>query len=398
MLYRAALSPTLRALRTCTVLLSYYCVSASIILITKWVMSDEAPSTAPTHPSAPVFFPFPLTITTCSNTVVTAWAYLFSRHSALTPAPLTSAQFKSYVLPIGIITALEIGASNFALLLLTVSFGTILKGGAPVFTLLWGVALGLESFTVPLSLAITLIAGGITLASVGEGADFALLGFVLQLSATALGGLRWAMTHKLLKGEPGSTMPPLTATLYTSPTTAFCVLPFALVLESGKVFRHFASLDKADAARLAGILFIIASLVFLVLISEYWLVNDTSSLALSVAGVFKECMTIGGGILIFKDTFTLMNSIGFVVCQVGIACYVVIRYDSSGDGDGGTGGAGDLPTSAHEYQVVDSEGTDDEDDFNTGGRRDSHALHEMVTYNDGIGRQQADVAIHAVVR
>jgi solute carrier family 35, member C2 len=365
---RTRQATVLRAARTVAVLAAYYCISTSIILITKWVMSDTARAPDAAEGSDSRAFPFPLTITTCSNAVVTLWAALFTRAPRFRPRPLSAAQFRSYVLPIGITTALEIGCSNVALLLLTVSFGTILKGGAPVFTFLWGILLGVEMFSLQLSIAVLLIAGGIMLASFGEGADFVLLGFLLQLSATALSGLRWAMTHVLLNGDASIAMPPLTATLYTSPTTALCVLPFALVLESPKVVAHLSKIESADALRLCGLLFIIASLVFLVLVSEYWLVHDTSSLALSVAGVFKECMTIGGGMLLFHEHVTFMNLVGFIICQLGIASYVALRYDARAAEDIPSEGAGEesrLPLT-HAYRIGDdADGGYDDDPWTT---------------------------------
>jgi solute carrier family 35, member C2 len=311
----------LRAARTVAVIFFWYLVSASIILVTKWVLSGKG-SAAWHH------FPFPLTIATIANATVTVWAFFLSRFSAFRAEPLSREQFKRYVLPIGASTAMEIGFSNVALLLLTVSFGTILKGAAPVFTMVWGIALGVEFFSVPLAVAVLVIAGGITLASVGEGSDFVALGFVLQLAATALGGLRWAMTHKLLKGAPSNLMPPNTAILYTSPATSLFILPFAALLEFRQAAVLLRTLALSDSLRLLALLFAIATLIFILLISEYWLVHDTSSLGLSVAGVFKECMTIGGGLLFFREHLTLLNLIGFLICQVGIAAYITLRFDS----------------------------------------------------------------------
>lgn len=40
------------------------------------------------------------------------------------------------------------------------------------------------------------------------------------------------MSHVLLKGADTDAMPPLTATLYASPTTALCVLLFTVDLEA----------------------------------------------------------------------------------------------------------------------------------------------------------------------
>lgn len=302
-----------RLCRTAVTLAAWYCISSAIILITKWLFTN--------------LFSFPLTVTTFSNSITTIWAFLASRRPAWRPEPLTRKQFLEYVLPIGITTALEIGFSNIALKLLTVSFGTILKGGAPIFTMFWGLLFRVETFSFNLFLSLATIAIGIALASLGESQSFSLTGFILQLLATALGGLRWAMTHVLLQGSSADAMPPLTATLYTSPTTALCLLPFALALESVAVRKKIDEFEPNEFRTVMLTMTLVATLVFILLVSEYWLVNATSSLALSVAGVFKELLTIGGGVYLFSEHISFLNTIGFMVCQIGIFVYMYLRYD-----------------------------------------------------------------------
>jgi solute carrier family 35 protein C2 len=299
-------------LRAGATILAWYCISSSIVLMTKWLFTNH--------------FSFPLTVTTFSNTIASVWAFLFSRHPRFRPEPLTRKQFVTYVLPVGICTGLEIGCSNLALKILSVSFGTILKGGGPIFTFLWGLFFRVETFSAGICVSLTTIALGIALASMGEGQEFQLLGFILQLLASALGGLRWAMTHVLLKSN--AAMTPVTAVLYTSPTTALCVLPFALGLESVGVWNH----EFTEAGELSIVLVTmttVATLVFFLLVSEYWLVKATSSLAVSVAGVFKELLTIGGGIFLFSEHVDFLNVVGFTISQLGIFIYIYLRYDSS---------------------------------------------------------------------
>lgn len=123
-------------------------------------------------------------------------------------------------------------------------------------------------------------------------------------------------------------MDPLTATLYTSPTTALCVLPFALAIEGGSVWNRVVNdVKPGELPIILGTMTIVATLVFFLLISEYWLVNATSSLALSVAGVFKELLTIGGGVILFREHISFLNGLGFVICQLGIFAYIYIRYE-----------------------------------------------------------------------
>lgn len=304
-------------LRTALTLVFWFCISSSIILTTKWLFEN--------------YFKFPLTVTAFSNTLTTVWAAIFALNPHWRPEPLTRKEFRNYVLPIGVATALEIGCSNMALKILTVSFGTILKGGAPVFTMMWGLLLDIEKFSLNLCVSLFVIALGIALAAAGEGHKFVLTGFILQLLATVLGGLRWAMTQRFLRGncegERSEHMSPLKATLYTSPTTALCVLPFALIFEGTQVVARMTHLEPNEFKIIFGTAFFVGTLVFILLMSEYWLVNATSSLALSVAGVFKELLTIAGGISFFKDSLSLLNTIGFTVCQMGIGAYVWLRYD-----------------------------------------------------------------------
>jgi hypothetical protein len=381
---------------TTVAILYWYGVSTTIILSTKWLFNQ--------------YFSHPLTVTALNNGIAALWAWLVSKcfPHLKQPDQMSKELLYTYVLPIGLTTALEIGASNVALQLLSVSFGTILKGGGPIFTFLWGLFFRIEVFSWRIGGVLLAIALGIVLASLGEGQEFQWLGFLLQLSASALGGLRWAMTHKLLKSSThaptaatttnehrlhhhqhssssfhdndafgnnndnsnkknGETchdcqdsrnhgrsnnnpapvpttwtkpMSPLSAILYTSPVTSLCVLPFALFLEGPSVWKEFHknsnddNNNDADAAHndlflVGAVITGIATLVFKLLMTEYWLVNDTSSLALSVAGVFKELLTIGGGIFFFSDSIDLLNVIGFMICQIGILSYVSMRFDKT---------------------------------------------------------------------
>ena len=358
--------------RTALTLVFWFLISSSVILTTKGVFEKD--------------FQFPLTVTAFSNTLTTIWAALFSARPRWRPKPLARREFINFVLPIGVATALEISCANKALNLLTVSFGTILKGGSPVFTMMWGLLLGVETFSVHVCTSLFVIALGIALAAFGQH-KFVLTGLILQLLAIFFGGFRWAMTQSLLKGprdgesrgtrdgesrgtrdgasriprdgasriprdgesrgtrdgasrgtrdgasrgtrdgESCHRMPPLTATLYTSPTMALCVLPVAIWFEGHQVAAKMTALEANELWIILGTMVFIGTLVFILLMSEYWLVNATSSVGVSVAAVFKELLTIAGGITFFKDKLTPLNAIGFTICQMGIGAYAWLRYE-----------------------------------------------------------------------
>jgi solute carrier family 35 protein C2 len=329
-----------RTLIQASVILAWYIISNTIILSTKWLF---------------ILFPFPLTVTVVANGIAFLWALGLTRiFPSLRPdQPLSRHNLLNYVLPIGLCTGLEISCSNLALKLLSISFGTILKGGGPIFTFCWGLLFGVERFRGTVAGCLITIALGIALASLGERgkhAEFQFVGFFLQLFASCLGGLRWAMTHKLLRdGNTHHKMSPLTAILYTTPATTLCVIPVALGIEAKTVWEwdsmvQCIALQDADSMytciehpllAVGSTLFGIATLIFILLMSEYWLVNATSSLAVSVAAVFKELLTIGGGIFFFAEHIDLLNVVGFMTCQCGILAYVYLRYHDK-DGEHGS--------------------------------------------------------------
>jgi len=448
-----------RFLKTCGVIFFWYCISTGTILTTKWLFKTR--------------FPYPLLVTTYSNAIAALWAFVITfvgkrynnnNHNTWVSFDFfpSSKLLWEFVAPIGVCTALEIGCSNLALKILTVSFGTILKGVAPVFTFVWGLFFGIEHFSWMVASALAMIATGIALASLGEGQAFELLGFVLQLVSSALSGLRWAMTHKLLKqggdddddnnnnnvdsesngarpaaltnfnderihnnnnndnidayhndgfqdednNEEGvndtsiKPLPPLAAVLYTSPMTCVAVLPFAIALEGERILRgsshpghdnnssnmtnnnstmvpvwddvHEKEDSDPTTVIVLGTMTVIATLVFVLLMSEYWLVKVTSSLTLSVAGVFKELLTIGGGLFLFSESVDTLNVVGFVISQIGILSYVWLRTQP---GSGGAMEYTPVAADAAVEQLLD-------DAFEESNFRDEMEDDEIVDFDE----------------
>jgi len=292
-------------------ILFWYTLSASIIFITKWLLKSNK---------------FPWSLTFSSNVIVSVVAFLVTRLPAYRPGPLTKKMLTRLVLPIGACVALEIGCSNMALGILDVSFATVLKGSAPLFVMFWAIVLGLEIFTWRLLFSISMICTGIAFATLGE-AEFRTLGLTLMLVSVSFSGLRWALTHSMLQGGEEMRMSPLVAMLYTAPATCVFLLPIAAVLE-GRSFLSYVLNDSMLGRLRLGLVFgVIGTMVFVLLLVEYVLVRATSSLTVSVAAIFKELVTVIGGVIIFKEHLSVLNIVGFVLCQLGILDYTYIRYN-----------------------------------------------------------------------
>lgn len=64
-------------------------------------------------------------------------------------------------------------------------------------------------------------------------------------------------------------------------------------------------------------------LAFLLELSEYLLLTFTSSLTLSIAGIFKEIFTLFLAYEYSGDQMSVVNFFGLVLCLVGITLHVV---------------------------------------------------------------------------
>lgn len=114
-------------------------------------------------------------------------------------------------------------------------------------------------------------------------------------------------------------------------------LPPSLPLLSGlhlstseKIFRFQ---DTGLLLRVLGSLFLGGILAFGLGFSEFLLVSRTSSLTLSIAGIFKEVCTLLLAAHLLGDQISLLNWLGFALCVSGISLHVALKaLHSKGDG------------------------------------------------------------------
>ena len=148
----------------------------------------------------------------------------------------------------------------------------MVKNSTLIFVLIFAFLFRLEEFSVRLIGVILLILLGVILMVATETA-FSLPGFLLILSASATGGLRWSLTQLLLrkdgKNRMGLDTPPA-AIFWMAPTMGITLAFLSIVIEgwinvfSSKFFDGFA-------ASLMTMLYIIMPgvLAFCMVISEF---------------------------------------------------------------------------------------------------------------------------------
>nr|XP_055229082.1 solute carrier family 35 member C2 isoform X3 [Gorilla gorilla gorilla]XP_055229083.1 solute carrier family 35 member C2 isoform X3 [Gorilla gorilla gorilla] len=91
--------------------------------------------------------------------------------------------------------------------------------------------------------------------------------------------------------------------------------------------------DTGLLLRVLGSLFFGGILAFGLGFSEFLLVSRTSSLTLSIAGIFKEVCTLLLAAHLLGDQISLLNWLGFALCVSGISLHVALKaLHSRGDG------------------------------------------------------------------
>ncbi|KAK8088234.1 nucleotide-sugar transporter [Apiospora hydei] len=165
----------------------------------------------------------------------------------------------------------------------------------------------------------------------------------------------------------------------------------------GALIEGFKQLSAEwGAVRAPLILLFPGTIAFLMTASEFALLQRSSVVTLSIAGIFKEVVTITAAALVFDDKLTLINISGLVITILAIAFYNYIKLTKMRD---------DARLDAHAkssaaYMAATSGSSDDEDsDEETGflsereGRRSEGGASEanfVTTDGDIISGHDAD--------
>ncbi|OPJ85058.1 solute carrier family 35 member C2 [Patagioenas fasciata monilis] len=228
-------------------------------------------------------------------------------------------------------TSLDIGLSNWSFLYVTVSLYTMTKSSAILFILLFSLLFKLEEVRVTLLLVVLLIAGGLFMFTY-KSTQFNAQGFVLVLCASFLGGIRWTLTQILTQKAELGLQNPIDIMFHLQPLMFLGLFPLFAVFEglplsiSEKLFGFH---EAGMLFSLVGKLFLGGILAFGLGFSELLLVSRTSSLTLSIAGIFKEICILFLATHLLGDHLSLLNWLGFAVCLSGISLHVILKAMNS---------------------------------------------------------------------
>ncbi|KAF5388761.1 hypothetical protein D9757_005639 [Collybiopsis confluens] len=298
---------------------SWFFFAILLSMYNKWMFSD-------TH----LNFPYPLFVTslhmvvqfTLSGLVLTVWPK-FKPERYPTPQ-----EYGRKAAPTGFATSLDIGLSNLSLKTVSLSFYTMVKSSSLIFVLLFAFLFHLEKFSWRLVGVVILICGGVLLMVATE-THFVLRGFLLVLSASALGGLRWGLTQS----------------------------------HNGFDIMH----PKLDLRELTILLLLAPGvLAFCMVLSEFYIIQRAGMVPMSIAGIAKEVATISVSAWFFGDELTPLNITGVAITICGIALFTYHKYLKSIQST--------VPLDAHGNPILEEE----DRTHLSGGHSEYFALDETV--------------------
>ncbi|KAK2041275.1 triose-phosphate transporter [Colletotrichum somersetense] len=324
-----------RSVINVVLILLWYFFSLSISLYNKWMFDQDR-----------LNFAFPLFTTACHMLVQFTLASLVlflvpslrptnglrnsdlgrSRHESEPDRPLMTKMFYlTRIGPCGAATGLDIGLGNTSLKFITLTFYTMCKSSSLAFVLIFAFLFRLEQPTWRLVAIIATMTLGVILMVSGE-VEFKVSGFILVISAAFFSGFRWGLTQILLLRNP-ATSNPFSSIFFLAPVMFLTLIVIAIPVEGFPALIEGLKVLVAEWGAVTTPLFLLfpGCIAFLMTASEFALLQRTSVVTLSIAGIFKEVVTISAAALVFNDRLTPINFVGLITTMGAIVAYNYIK-------------------------------------------------------------------------
>ncbi|XP_064544601.1 solute carrier family 35 member C2 [Drosophila montana] len=232
--------------------------------------------------------------------------------------------------PTGVASGIDIGFSNWGLALVPISLYTMTKSSTIVFILLFAILLGLERKSWSLVLIVGLIGLGLFMFTY-KSTQFNTLGFFFILFASLSSGLRWSFAQFIMQKSKLGLHNPIDMIYHMQPWMIASLLPLVLFIEGPKLYKVLENLHNVSEADVIWTLARItlgAFIAFFMEVSEFLVLCKTSSLTLSIAGIFKDICQLALAVALKGDQLSPINLVGLAVCLAGIACHLLHKYSS----------------------------------------------------------------------
>lgn len=320
--------------KTAIYILGWYIFSMSISIYNKWMFGSG------------LGFKFPIFITAFHQfCLFLLGLFVLYFNPALRPshgevsAPPISRLFQiaptvymKQILPCSITSAGDIGLSNLSIMVVSLSLYTMLKTLSLIFVLIFGLLFKLEVFHWRLVVIVVIMTLSVVMMvakpPTDDDSDNSAFGITLVLLASLISGLRWSFTQILLKNNPHT--PNSIATIfYLSPAMCAILFIIGLIFEGWSEFLVAPIWEIKGTFVTIGLMIVPGILAFMMTLCEFKLLQVSQVITLSVAGIFKELLTIILSSIIFGDRLSTLNIIGLIITFMDILWYNWFRYNQA---------------------------------------------------------------------
>lgn len=203
------------------------------------------------------------------------------------------------------------------------------KSSALIFVLVFAFLFRLEKYSFKLVSVIGLISGGVFL-MVFNVTAVSIPGIVMVFSASAIGGLRWALTELIMHKRSMGLSNPFATIFWLAPLMGAILFVVSGIVESWvEIFTSAYFATPLAALKSVAIITFPGALAFAMVSSEYFVIQRAGVVPLSIAGIFKEVSTIAFSAWVFGDKLTTLNLVGCAITISGIALYSLHKYQKS---------------------------------------------------------------------
>lgn len=272
------------------------------------------------------------------------------------------------ILPTGLASGIDIGFSNWGLELVQISLYTMTKSTTIVFILIFAIFLKLEKKSWSLAAIVVMISGGLFMFTY-KSTHFDALGFSFLLFASLSSGIRWSFAQLIMQKSKLGLHNPIDMIFHMQPWMILAVLPFTIGFEGKRIIEGLDIIRQTDTSIVVDMWLRIslgAFIAFAMEVSEFLVLSNTSSLTLSVAGIFKEICQLVLAVEYYGEQLSLINVLGLVMCLGGICCHVVHKFWTY--------------TEEHQRNNLDGS-TNYDDDEDEDGNNQLHLQNGSAKYN-----------------
>ena len=152
--------------------------------------------------------------------------------------------------------------------------------------------------------------------------------------ASFTSGIRWTLTQTVTQKHELGLSNPIDMIYHIQPGMILSILPLAIYVEGLSIIstdKFFRSMDLVYVMQNLVWILCGALIAFFLESSELLVVTFTSSLTLSVSGIFKEICIIYLAVIWNNNKLNTMNTFGLVVCMLGITIHVLLKAKNQHD-------------------------------------------------------------------